>query len=523
MERVSMMRVILSLVLVLTLSMNLSLGRTVLADESNEQNVPYLMKVEDFEELHNSTTTIQSDKVNLYDRKVSEEQIPTTTIPLSFIDVQSNFWAFDEIGFLSSQLIINGYETEEGMNEFRPNAKVSRAQAAKMIVIALGEEELFAENPTFSDVPNDHWANGWIEQAFQLNIFTGYEDGTFNPDGQLTRAQMSKVLSNAFVLEHKAVSSGSFLFTDVQDHWASEYIQKLYMNGISNGSNNRFMPESDITRAQFAAFLSRTIDDKFKLPIVGAIIVKGKVIGNTNINVRATPEDNGAFLGRLSLGEVVNIYELNGYWAKILYNNKIGYIHKSFLKLINIDGQLLKDRIIVLDAGHGGKDPGAIASQVYERDIVLNVTKKLQEKLVAAGAKVVMTRTDNTTTLALWDRVDFANKNYAELFISIHANAATPVAKGSEVFFDSSMNDNGYESSKLARTVQKQIVTNASMKDRGVKDSAFYVIRNQDIVSVLVELGFITNEEDAAKLKSDNFTEIYAESIYRGIVDYYNQ
>ena len=442
-----------------------------------------------------------------------------------FKDVQTDYWAIREINFLQSLSIINGYD-REGYFEFLPDNQVTRAQAAKMIVKALGEEELIVEQASFPDVqPGEYWASGWIERANQLGIFTGYENGQFGSEDLLTRAQMSKVIAKAFDLESfQAASEEEPIFSDVEpNYWALSYINTLYYNGISNGNNNRFMPDKDITRAQFSALLTRTINDDFRIPIVGTVIATGRVTAETYLNVRSEPATDAEMIGKLSPGETVPIYSIDGYWAKINFQNQVGYVHKSYLKINNVDDNQLEGRIIVLDAGHGGKDPGTSGYDATEKEIVLKVVTSLQSKLTASGATVIMTRIDDTFQ-QLEERVQIAEDNFAEIFVSVHVNsAANEKAMGTETYYDTSSNDNGTESYKLAEEIQTQIVQSVSMYDRGTKDKGFHVLRNNNIPSVLIEMGFLSNEEDAIKLLASDADKVFADAIYEGILAYYEQ
>lgn len=438
-----------------------------------------------------------------------------------FKDVTENHWAKKEIEYLYEKNIINGY-TENSINYFKPDNEVTRAQAAKMIMVALGKTELQTSSSSFKDVPTDHWAIGWIERANQMGVMSGNEKGLFDPESSLTRAQMSKILTKAFGLDINAAEEKEIVFFDIKkDFWAATYINALYHNGISNGSGNYFKPNEVVSRAHFSVFISRTLEDDFKVPQLGSSSIQGKVTASS-LNVRSTPNSSSSIVGKLKLGDTVSVYEINGYWAKINYNNAPAYVHKTYLKLKNTNTNPLKDRIIVIDAGHGGKDPGAVNGSYTEKSIVIEVAKKVQNKLQSQGAKVIMTRTGDSYP-SLGDRVEFSDKNYAELFVSIHTNAASASAQGAETYYDSSQNDNATESAELAKEIQKQVVALAGMKDRGVKDNSFFVIRNQDIPSVLVELGFITNSEDLSKLIASQYQEIYAEAIYRGILNYYSK
>jgi N-acetylmuramoyl-L-alanine amidase len=438
-----------------------------------------------------------------------------------FADVPADHWAKREIEFLYERAIIQGYN-ENGVMQFHPNENVTRAQAAKMIMKALGESEKPVTRARFKDIPPSHWAAGWIERAVEKGIFQGYADGTFQPNAPLKRSQMSKIIAIAFQLPEPSAAGSQQIFRDINpNYWAYPYIAKLYYNGISNGSANQFMPESYTSRGQFSAFVARALNKDFRLPVNGPAIATGKVTAAT-LNVRSAGSDSASVIGQLTRGTVVSVLSINGYWAKISYNGKTGYVHKSYLKLKNVNGNPVQGRIIVIDAGHGGTDPGTMNGKTYEKNIVLPVAQKVKQKLESAGAKVIMTR-ESDVYKTLEERVQIAKNNYAELFVSIHVNSASPAANGTETYYDTSKNPNGYESYLLAKAIQQQIVDNADMNNRGVKDYDYYVIRNNNVPSVLIELGFITNSSDYQKLTSDSYQNIFAQSIYNGIVQYYSQ
>ena len=207
----------------------------------------------------------------------------------------------------------------------------------------------------------------------------------------------------------------------------------------------------------------------------------GNLIGKVtakSLNMRQTASTNSPVIDALTLGQKVEVLSLEGDWAKIRVNSKTGFVSKTYLKLINQTGNPLSNRIIVLDPGHGAHDPGASKNKVTEKAITLKVGNLVEAKLKKAGAKVIMTRS-NDTFLSLEQRTDFAKKNFAETFVSIHVNSATSTsAKGSETYFDSSLNANSAESKSLATYIQNNLVKRANMVNRGVKDNRFYVIRN---------------------------------------------
>lgn len=241
-----------------------------------------------------------------------------------------------------------------------------------------------------------------------------------------------------------------------------------------------------------------------------------------SLNIRSQASVNSAVIGSISRGTKVDVLSISGGWVKVSYNGKTGYISKTYLRLVNTSGSPVAGRIIVIDPGHGGRDPGAVSNNAVEKAIVFNTASKLQKKLEAAGAIVKMTRTGDTYP-SLEERVAFAKKNNGEIFISIHANSASPSANGTETYYSKSANDNEKEDYALAKLINDEIVKNAKMNNRGVKREDFYVVRNLYIPAVLIELGFVTNSADREKLTNDAYVDVFAQSIYNGITKYYTQ
>ncbi|MGK7890303.1 MAG: DUF3747 domain-containing protein [Leptolyngbyaceae cyanobacterium] len=174
-------------------------------------------------------------------------------------------------------------------------------------------------------------------------------------------------------------------------------------------------------------------------------------------------------------------------------------------------------RVIVLDPGHGGRDPGAVGrNNLYEKTVVNDITRKVADLLEAQGMQVVLTR-QGDSTLDLEPRVQVAERNDADLFVSIHANAISmsrPEVNGAETYF--------YRSSagrQLASHIQRNLVA-TGMRDRGVREARFYVIRRTSMPAALVEVGFVTGAQDAPRLASASFRTELAEAIAGGILSY---
>ena len=175
--------------------------------------------------------------------------------------------------------------------------------------------------------------------------------------------------------------------------------------------------------------------------------------------------------------------------------------------------------VVVVDPGHGGKDPGAIGiGGLREKDVILPIAQQVASLLEQQGVQAVMTRTSDYF-VELAPRVTMAERANADLFVSIHANAVgpnRPDVSGVETYYYS----NGQ---RLAQTIQNSILQSLDVKNRGVRRARFYVLRKSSMPSVLVEVGFVTGREDAAKLSNPTYRSQMAQAIARGILQYIQQ
>ncbi len=233
-----------------------------------------------------------------------------------------------------------------------------------------------------------------------------------------------------------------------------------------------------------------------------------------------------------------------------------------FSKTLESDRQRWRIDKIVIDAGHGGKDPGAIGKKrTYEKTVALNIALKLRqvvwEKL---GAEVIMTR-DSDVFIPLGERTRIANRSQGKLFISIHCNSARDKrANGHETYFLApakteramavalkensvikyeesqdqykDLTEENYillamaqsqfvkESEYFAALIQKHLYKRTSLKDRGVDQAGFYVLIGASMPCVLVETGFISNSSEEKLLKSDWFQQEIAKGICDAIIEF---
>jgi N-acetylmuramoyl-L-alanine amidase len=176
--------------------------------------------------------------------------------------------------------------------------------------------------------------------------------------------------------------------------------------------------------------------------------------------------------------------------------------------------------VVVIDPGHGGRDPGAVGiGGLQEKQVIFPISLRVAELLEQQGVVVVMTRREDIT-LDLQARVDIANRARGNIFVSIHANAISmsrPDVNGVETYFASE------SGRRLAATIQSNMLAATGMRDRGVKQARFYVIRHTNMPAALVEVGFVTGAQDAPRLADPAWRETAAQAIARGILQYIQQ
>ena len=224
--------------------------------------------------------------------------------------------------------------------------------------------------------------------------------------------------------------------------------------------------------------------------------------------------------------------------------------------------QIYKIRTIIIDPGHGGKDPGAIGRRgVQEKELNLKISRYLKKILTEKGLKVVLTR-DSDKFVSLKKRTKIADRNKEAFFISIHANSARGKKRGPhgfEVYYLSEKMDdwtravakrenaafqfipeenyslsrnanislwdiiyteNRIESMELAKVICRGLDKETNLRNRGIKGANFYVLRGIDLPGVLVEVGFLSNPKEEAKLKNSAYQYKIAKGIARGIISY---
>lgn len=346
------------------------------------------------------------------------------------------------------------------------------------------------------------------------------------------------------------------LYTSVKVEYnsqlSSEIINTEYINGIE------YFNVFELNKALKAQIKEDIIDQRLKVNIYGEQIIFllessyfsfGTDIYNTEFTLISKGDKH--FLPVIFLKELL----------PLLYPSKIEFSNNKIIADTPVDKSI---RTIVLDPGHGGKDPGAIgySKNNYEKDIVLKIAKTLKKDLEKnLDVNVFLTRKSDEF-ISLQQRTLFANQCGADLFISIHINAhPSNKAHGIEVYYlstaktddaravealensvvydyeggekavreyddlafilaDMAQSEHLEESYQQALKIQQNLVKHTKARDRGVKQANFYVLRGAFMPAVLLELGYITNKEEEKKLIKFSYQDKLTKAIFEGIKDF---
>lgn len=242
-------------------------------------------------------------------------------------------------------------------------------------------------------------------------------------------------------------------------------------------------------------------------PIYSASNVTSELIGTVDKGTQFAYEDRDGDFYKIPIG-----------------NGKFGYIpywlvttNFSAIETDETIPQGIKNAIIVIDPGHGGDDPGAVVnfSDKHEADHTLTTALLVKKELEAMGAKVFLTRT-NDSSVSLSERADISNKNNADAFISIHFDSAEDSSlSGTTTYYFSEKSEN------LSQTVNKYLSRNLPLKNQGSRFQNFMVLRDNARPSILLELGYLNNQGDNKVISSEEYQQNIAKSIANALKEYF--
>ncbi|MBU8881139.1 S-layer homology domain-containing protein [Bacillus sp. FJAT-29790] len=228
-------------------------------------------------------------------QKTFDHYIPT--------DIDEDYWAYEELDDFITADIIDGYMDEDLNMTVKPDNKITRAQFVKILVNALGLKNNGAAK-AFPDVKQGDWFFEYVNIASGLGIINGKDDGTFAPNANITRDQMTKMIVLAFEKTVKFPEGTSHTFTDVDPkYWAFDYVNKAAASGIVKGYDTIFKPRNFATRAQAIVMIHRALQqEQSHLPSNEEIT---KFLKDHIIRENRLSESN-------SVDELVALYKENG-------------------------------------------------------------------------------------------------------------------------------------------------------------------------------------------------------------------
>jgi N-acetylmuramoyl-L-alanine amidase len=395
------------------------------------------------------------------------------------------------------------------------------------------------------------------DKIFNLSIPCIYDGNEF----WLPLNPFSKIINSIGFPDLKLDSSEKFILLDLDQ-------KNIIACGIEKKQNGTLIQiETNKNFDQNAISATVTRGGWLNLNIIGGSLDSLSLVNNTKmvnpvLRLRPLQLENSSQLSFLMKNDIDDY--------SITSNNKSIKIAIRSDKILNAQKiKEMKERwnldVIVIDAGHGGKDPGCLKNGLMEKTVTLDVAKKLGRIIERElGIKVIYTRTEDEF-IPLWKRTKIANDSGGKLFISIHVNASpsSSSARGFETFiirpgkFDdatevaqrenkvieledsqaqypslskenliiATMAQAGFtkQSEYLAGEIQNELAKRFTAPNRGVKQAGFHVLVGASMPNVLIELGFITNKNDHRLLSQSKYRKKMAEAIFDAIVTYKNE
>lgn len=239
-----------------------------------------------------------------------------------------------------------------------------------------------------------------------------------------------------------------------------------------------------------------------------------------NVQLREGPSTDFDIVHFADKGETFDVISTEGEWYEVSDGKVEGFVLKKLTEAnAGTVTEGFKNKTIVIDPGHGGRDVGAIGtSESFEKDIAFMTAEELASELTALGAEVYLTR-DGDDFISLSSRASYSNVLDTDAFISLHYNSIPehPDVTGIETFYYYDQ----YES--LANHIQAGMIEETGEQDRGIEKGDFQVIRQSFKPGVLLELGFLSNSEAEGQLLTVGFQRKLAGGIVRGLGKYFSE
>lgn len=251
-----------------------------------------------------------------------------------------------------------------------------------------------------------------------------------------------------------------------------------------------------------------------------------------SLRIRSGPGTQYKVLGSLKAKDTATLLLHQNDWAQIrTASGDIGWVAAQYIRTgatpsststtstVSRTGNL-RGKLIVVDPGHGGSDPGMLGTtyNTMEKDLNLQTAIYVRDALVAKGARVEMTRTREDQKPTLARRVQMSEALRADAFVSIHYNSSPKKVSGTLTFFYSESDD-----LKLARAIETRLGQGIGLKSNGLSFGDYHILRENRIPATLVELGFLTNPIDESIVRKASYQKKAAKAIAEGLADYFKK
>lgn len=332
----------------------------------------------------------------------------------------------------------------------------------------------------------------------------------------------SRILKNASLLLAMVIVSGIALCFYAATH--GQRVQQGQMSGLQILAYNTEQAQ-DSEEAEFEQQLCVELPEGMSMD---EVVVENNYVKQL-ITIRIPDVESDYFVDHPLLGRSNNINDL--YMANGIIEITMDAVYEpectvedGRLYMDFVRPQDIYDKVVVIDAGHGGGAPGAIKQGVMEKDINLAIVKELKELLDNNGRNigVYYTRTEDVNP-TFEQRAQLGGKAGANLFISVHSNSTVDGLmsgyNGTEVMYDEQKSEEGFSSKHLAQICLEEATAAMGSKNNGVTyGNSIYIIRNSEVPVALIEVGFMTNQEELNKLTSSEYQKKAAQGIYNGIL-----
>ncbi|ETT49816.1 N-acetylmuramoyl-L-alanine amidase [Paenibacillus sp. FSL H7-0350] len=307
----------------------------------------------------------------------------------------------------------------------------------------------------------------------------------------------------------------------------SGWVAGYYLKRTSGSSSASTSSSSTISKASAKAAVKTTSASS------GTAVVTA-----SSLRIRSGPGTGYEVVGSLQSGNKVTLLLRQGEWSRVrTAGGTAGWVSSGYLSdgtvhsasTVSSNSQTpsvvrksgsIRGKLIIVDPGHGGTDPGMLGTtyDTMEKDLTLQTSLYLRDYLTAKGARVEMTRTRGDQKPALSQRVQLGRQLGADAFVSIHYNSSPKNVSGTLTFFYSQQND-----LRLARAVETRLGEGIGLRSNGLSFGDYHILRENPLPATLVELGFLSNPYDEAIVRKAAYQRKAAQAVAEGVADYFNK